>query len=134
MYDIRLIQSLNLNLRSYRKKGEIRKYTDVDTWHWIPSEFNPPDDATRKDTASLEPGSRWLVGSKFIDQNASEWPVFVTEESSDNTVLTLLEAETKSKNDIRSIRILSPERVFLPNFLRFFKIDPIIDSDSANFS
>ncbi|KAL0822298.1 hypothetical protein ABMA28_004406 [Loxostege sticticalis] len=67
---------LRSDARNYKpfvahRVGEILENTVLDEWHWVPTEHNVADDATRG-KSSIEP--RWLSGPEFLLAPASEWP------------------------------------------------------------
>lgn len=71
------------DLRKYRqfvafRVSEILETTDIANWRWIPSKYNPADDATKwKYQAKLSSESRWYTGPTFLMQPESEWPIEV---------------------------------------------------------
>ncbi|XP_063365858.1 uncharacterized protein LOC134654324 [Cydia amplana] len=52
--------------------GEILELTNISEWHWIPSDLNVADDATRAKRFVLSPESRWISGPTFL--LSSDWP------------------------------------------------------------
>ncbi|XP_063386428.1 uncharacterized protein LOC134672453 [Cydia fagiglandana] len=52
--------------------GEILELTNISEWHWVPSDLNVADDATRVKRFVLSPESRWISGPTFLF--SSDWP------------------------------------------------------------
>ncbi|XP_061719997.1 uncharacterized protein LOC133527124 [Cydia pomonella] len=52
--------------------GEILELTNISEWHWVPSDLNVADDATRVKRFVLSPESRWISGPSFL--LSSDWP------------------------------------------------------------
>ena len=59
----------------YNKLHKIRAATSLSEWHWVPSEKNPADWATRgKDPKGLQRELLWKEGPPFLRQGRSYWP------------------------------------------------------------
>ncbi|XP_044745112.1 uncharacterized protein LOC123306976 [Coccinella septempunctata] len=52
--------------------GEIHENSEISQWHWVPSELNVADMAT-KESRNFD-FSIWLSGPKFLEMPAEEWP------------------------------------------------------------
>ncbi|XP_061714619.1 uncharacterized protein LOC133523124 [Cydia pomonella] len=52
--------------------GEILELTNISEWHWVPSDLNVADDATRVKRIVLSTESRWISGPGFL--LSSDWP------------------------------------------------------------
>ena len=59
----------------FNKLHKIRAATSPSEWHWVPSENNPADWATRgKDPRFLQQEKLWKEGPAFISQGKAAWP------------------------------------------------------------
>lgn len=70
---------LRSDARNYKpfvshRVGEIVENSEVREWHWVPSELNVADDATRGKLKTLNVESRWIAGPSFLLSPSSEWP------------------------------------------------------------
>lgn len=55
--------------------GEIQESTNVEDWHWIPTDLNVADDATRDDKpCDWSNSSRWRNGPSFLKLEMDQWP------------------------------------------------------------
>ncbi|XP_055633458.1 uncharacterized protein LOC129773829 [Toxorhynchites rutilus septentrionalis] len=69
--------------RNYRpfvanRVGEIQETTSVDEWRWVPSEYNPADEATKWGSGPyFNDDSRWFNGPEFLRSPEDEWPSFM---------------------------------------------------------
>jgi transposase InsO family protein len=54
--------------------SEIIETTNIEKWHWVPTELNVADDATRGKCKALTIESRWVTGPRFLLSPPSEWP------------------------------------------------------------
>ncbi|KAG5893579.1 hypothetical protein JTB14_028346 [Gonioctena quinquepunctata] len=55
--------------------GEIRDVTDISQWHWIPSDLNVADQATKEFKKNyFGVHSNWLNGPKFFKLPEEPWP------------------------------------------------------------
>ncbi|XP_036347106.1 uncharacterized protein LOC118756451, partial [Rhagoletis pomonella] len=55
--------------------AEILNTSTTDQWHWVPTNLNVADDATRaKFTSESSSHSRWLNGPDFLNQDEGSWP------------------------------------------------------------
>ncbi|XP_070855403.1 uncharacterized protein [Drosophila suzukii] len=52
--------------------GEVLELTNVDQWHWVPSDLNPTDIATK--TSSFTSMHKWFDGPEYLLQERSRWP------------------------------------------------------------
>ena len=55
--------------------GEILENTDLSDWHWISTRSNPADDATRKNTSTLDINCRWFTGPDFLKKHRFDWQI-----------------------------------------------------------
>lgn len=53
----------------------IRKFSSPEQWHYVPTNQNPADVATRSVPAALLPNTSWLTGPKFLLLPAKDTPV-----------------------------------------------------------
>ncbi|XP_055614827.1 uncharacterized protein LOC129761145 [Toxorhynchites rutilus septentrionalis] len=81
---------INSDQRSYRqfvafRTGEILEKTKANEWHWVPSDSNASDDATKwKRGPNLCPEGRWFGGPDFLHLSEEYWPS-IPEEKYDTT-------------------------------------------------
>lgn len=55
--------------------AEIRETTDLRDWHYIPTQQNVADDATKsRKKIDLDPEGRWFTGPQFLHQDETFWP------------------------------------------------------------
>ena len=54
--------------------AEIRERTDIASWHHVPTQDNPADDASRGVKAQALGEKRWLHGPSFLLQPEKYWP------------------------------------------------------------
>ncbi|XP_055623175.1 uncharacterized protein LOC129766622 [Toxorhynchites rutilus septentrionalis] len=80
---------INSDQRRYRQFeafsiGEILEKTKANEWHWVPSDSNASDDATKwKRGQNLCPEGRWFGGPNFLHLSEEYWPS--TPEEKDDT-------------------------------------------------
>ena len=70
--------------------GEIRENSNVTEWRWVPTRENPADDATRFVPEALKKGSRWLNGPKFLMLEENQWPIEISNKTSQQPTEFLL--------------------------------------------
>ncbi|XP_055634159.1 uncharacterized protein LOC129774446 [Toxorhynchites rutilus septentrionalis] len=81
---------INSDQRRYRqfvafRIGEILEKTKANEWHWVPSDSNASDDATKwKRGPNLCPEGRWFGGPDFLHLSEEYWPS-IPEEKYDTT-------------------------------------------------
>ena len=65
---------------------EIEDLTQSSEWRWVPTDFNPADDATRFSNEAQHINSRWFNGPDFLMRAESEWPneKFLNDEEKDS--------------------------------------------------
>ena len=54
--------------------AEIRSETEVANWHYVPTNLNPADDASRGVEAGTLGQDRWLHGPDFLLLPQESWP------------------------------------------------------------
>ena len=53
----------------------IREFSVPDQWKYVPSDFNPADEASRGiSSENLNTTAKWLEGSDFLYSEESVWP------------------------------------------------------------
>lgn len=72
-----VLRWINSNARDYQKYvsfrlAEIDRITKRSDWHWVPSESNPADEATRLDWPDNK--GMWLSGPPFLCDPQVAWP------------------------------------------------------------
>ncbi|XP_074030342.1 uncharacterized protein [Leptinotarsa decemlineata] len=97
--------------------GEIHEDSDLSQWHWLPSELNVADRATkeRKDI-DLLPGGEWFSGPHFLKLPETDWPEEPRCSNEDNLILLL---------DVNDSLVLPMD---FPNICRFSKFNRLIRS------
>jgi len=78
--DYSMIDWLKKDARSFNsfvanRVGEIQDTTSGDSWHWVPTDLNVADEATR-DTKECNflPEARWFQGPDFLKLSPEFWP------------------------------------------------------------
>lgn len=74
---LRWINSSSLKFSAYvgARIGEILELTAPEQWHYVPTDLNPADDASRGIAPSdLHAGHRWFCGPKFLRFIPDQWP------------------------------------------------------------
>lgn len=93
----------------------------VDEWHWIPSELNSADLAT-KAHESFD-SERWLNGPKFIAEDKQEWPKFEMPEMNEHEMIGF----HQELDDQIFIGVTANHTLFkLPDINRFSQFDRLI--------
>jgi len=75
-----VINWLNSDARNFQtfvanRVGEIEEITNGNQWHWIPSDENVADEATRdNEPCDFTPSSRWYNGPDFLKLPLEQWP------------------------------------------------------------
>ncbi|XP_070854705.1 uncharacterized protein [Drosophila suzukii] len=54
--------------------GEVLELNNVDQWHWVPSDLNPADIATK--TSCFTSMHKWFDGPEYLLQERSRWPTY----------------------------------------------------------
>ncbi|XP_055638295.1 uncharacterized protein LOC129776590 isoform X2 [Toxorhynchites rutilus septentrionalis] len=65
--------------------GEILSSSEVNDWRWVPSKFNPADEATKwKNGSNINTNNSWFQGPSFLKKDGKFWPdqlqIFTTQE------------------------------------------------------
>lgn len=75
-----VLQWLRSDARSFKpfvahRLGEILENSYVNDWHWVPTNLNVADDATRMRPISLTVSHRWFQGPSFLLESPENWPM-----------------------------------------------------------
>ncbi|XP_048001871.1 uncharacterized protein LOC125238571 [Leguminivora glycinivorella] len=74
-----VLQWLRSDARAFKpfvahRLGEILENSAVKDWHWVPTDLNVADDATRLRPIDLTLSHRWFFGPSFILKSPENWP------------------------------------------------------------
>ncbi|XP_074040758.1 uncharacterized protein [Leptinotarsa decemlineata] len=96
---------------------KIHEDSDLLQWHWLPSELNVADRATKeRKYIDLLPGGEWFSGPHFLKLPETDWPEEPRCSTEDNLILLL---------DINDSLVLPMD---FPNISRFSKFNRLIRS------
>ncbi|XP_063824599.1 uncharacterized protein LOC135074234 [Ostrinia nubilalis] len=81
---------LRSDARSYlpfvaHRLADILELSTIDEWRWVPTVLNVADDATRPNSNTPLPNSRWIEGPEFLKAPSSDWPVEISTSGHFNT-------------------------------------------------
>ncbi|XP_057310112.1 uncharacterized protein LOC130648106 [Hydractinia symbiolongicarpus] len=68
------IPKLELQAAFLARRMRESKYSDVNSWRFVPGTLNPTDNATRYVPLSPTENSRWLTGTLFLIEGQCNWP------------------------------------------------------------
>ncbi|XP_048001433.1 uncharacterized protein LOC125238203 [Leguminivora glycinivorella] len=74
-----VLQWLRSDARAFKpfvahRLGEILENSAVKDWHWVPTDLNVADDATRLRPIILTLSHRWFFGPSFLLKSPEDWP------------------------------------------------------------
>ncbi|XP_047991929.1 uncharacterized protein LOC125230713 isoform X2 [Leguminivora glycinivorella] len=74
-----VLQWLRSDARAFKpfvahRLGEILENSAVKDWHWVPTDLNVADDATRLRPIDLTLSHRWFFGPSFLLKSPEDWP------------------------------------------------------------
>lgn len=101
--------------------GEILALTKINQWRWVPSKYNPADDATKWGIGpKFDSGSRWFCGPPFLVHCETEWP------RKQNSSLT-------SEELVRNHNVHQISSTPLVDFSRFHKWERVLRTQAYVF-